>query len=185
VGGKADVEGVMERFRRVYGSGPGHLLAMLICFSIVAYAAYSIFENARPWSVLLWLAGAIVVHDFVFLPLYTGAFWLASRAGRVSDSRQRMVVLQHLVAPAALSGLLFLTWMPLILRLSAANTGRRREWTRSLTCGAGSRSRPVSSRLQGCCTQSGRCAPDGPAIDERRPDAARRPPSPIPRTLVV
>ncbi len=111
----------MERFRRVYGSGPGHLLAMLICFSIVAYAAYSIFENARPWSVLLWLAGAIVVHDFVFLPLYTGAFWLASRAGRVSDSRQRMVVLQHLVAPAALSGLLFLTWMPLILRLSAAN----------------------------------------------------------------
>ena len=111
----------MSRFRRLYGSGPGHLLAMAFCFSIAGYAVYSLFENARPWSVLLWLAGAIVVHDFVFLPLYTGAFWLASRAGRVRDDWRRQAVLHHLVAPAAVSGLLFLAWMPLILRLSAAN----------------------------------------------------------------
>ena len=111
----------MQRFRSVYGSGPGHLLAMAVCFSMVAYAAYSIFENANPWSVLLWLVGAIVIHDFVFLPLYTGVFWLASRAGRVRDDPRRRAVLHHLVAPAALSGLLFLAWMPLILRLSAAN----------------------------------------------------------------
>lgn len=111
----------MERFRRLYGSGPGHLLAMVICFSMAAYAIYSIFENARPWSVLLWLAGAIVVHDFVFLPLYTGAFRLASRAGRTRDDPRRRAVLHHLVAPAAMSVLLFLAWMPLILRLSAGN----------------------------------------------------------------
>ncbi len=67
------------------------------------------------------MAGAIIVHDFVFLPLYTGAFWLASRAGRVRDDRRRQVILHHLVAPAAMSALLFLVWMPLILRLSAAN----------------------------------------------------------------
>ena len=111
----------MARFRALYGSGPGHLLAMAFCFSIAAYAAYSIFENARPWSVLLWLAGAIVIHDFIFLPLYTGAFWLASRAGHVRDDPRRRAVLHHLIAPAALSALLFLAWMPLILRLSAAN----------------------------------------------------------------
>lgn len=108
----------MSAFRRVYGAGPVHLIAMLFCFAMAAYAGYSIFENAQPWSVLLWLVGAIVVHDFVFLPLYTGAFWLVSRAGRVAGNRRRTAVLQHLAAPAALSGLLFLAWMPLILRLS-------------------------------------------------------------------
>lgn len=122
MGGATHLDGrLMQRLQRVYGSGPGHLLAMLICFAIVGYAAYSIFENARPWSVLLWIAGAIIVHDFILLPAYTGAFWLASRAGRVSDDPRRMAVLQHIVAPAALSALLFLAWMPLILRLSEAN----------------------------------------------------------------
>jgi hypothetical protein len=113
--------GVMASFRRLYGSGPGHLVAMLFCFGMAAYAGYSIFENARPWTVLLWLAGAVVVHDFVFLPLYTAAFWLAGRAGGATGSRARTAILHHLVAPAALSALLFLVWLPLILRLSEAN----------------------------------------------------------------
>lgn len=113
----------MATFRRLYGRGPGHLAAMLVCFAMAGYAGYAIFENAKPWTVLLWLAGAIVVHDFVLLPLYTGMFWLASRAGRVSGNRGRTLILYHLVAPAALSVLLFLAWMPLILRLSAGAYG--------------------------------------------------------------
>ncbi len=108
----------MGGLRRLYGSGPVHLVAMLVCFAMAAYAAYSILQNAQPLSVVLWLAGAIVVHDFVLLPLYTGAFWLASRVGRGRRNRRRTPVLYHLIAPAAFSALLFVTWLPLILRLS-------------------------------------------------------------------
>lgn len=111
----------MATFRRLYGAGPGHLFAMLVCFAMTAYAGYGIFENARPLTVLLWLGGAVVAHDFVVLPLYTAAFWLISRVARTRGDRRRAAIVHHLVAPTALSGLLFLVWMPLILRLSEGN----------------------------------------------------------------
>jgi len=111
----------MATFRRFYGAGPGHLIAMLVCLAMAAYGGYGIFENARPWTVLLWLAGAIVVHDFVLLPVYTGAFWLMSRIPR--GERRRIPLLHHVVAPGALSALLFLAWLPLILRLSERGYG--------------------------------------------------------------
>ncbi len=160
------------------GSGPGHLL-VAFCFSIAGYATYSVFANARPWSVLLWLAGAILVHDFVLLPLYTGAFWFASRAGRVRDDRRRQAILDHLVAPAV-SGLLFLgmdaadpapvggqlspttglAQDPYLVALepcSRSGSSRLRRWpTRSGGCG-GERSR-----------SNGRRARDEPEPDERR-----------------
>jgi hypothetical protein len=113
--------GLMAAFRRLYGRGPGHLAAMLVCLAMTAYAVGSLFQNARPWSVLLWLGAAVLVHDLVLLPLYTGAFWLASRAGRARGDRGRTAILHHVAAPAALSALLFLVWLPLILRLSEAS----------------------------------------------------------------
>jgi hypothetical protein len=124
--------GVKRAFVRRYGSGPGHLAVLLFCFALSGYAAYGIFQNARPWSVILWLVGAIVVHDFVVLPLYTGAYRLAWRAGRVKrDKRRRVPVIHHVVVPTMLSGVLFLAWLPLILRLSEpayrATTGMSQE----------------------------------------------------------
>lgn len=112
----------MGAFRRLYGAGPGHLAALLVAFAFAGYALYAIFQDAEPWHVLLWLALAVIVHDFVFLPLYTGAYRLAWRLGRVHrDKRRRVPVMHHVVVPAMLSGLLLLVWLPLILRLSEGN----------------------------------------------------------------
>ena len=113
----------MRWLARLYGRrGAGHALAMLFTYGVAAYAVASIFANARPWTVLLWLGGAIVAHDFVFLPLYTAIYRLARRAGGARPARRRRVIaLQHAAAPAMLSLLLLLAWLPLVLRLSEAN----------------------------------------------------------------
>lgn len=114
----------MRVYRRLYGrDGVGHLLAMLLTYAITAYAVWAIFQNAKPWTVLLWLGLAIVAHDFVFLPLYTGAYRLARRAlgGAGPARRRRVIALQHVAIPAMISLLLFLAALPLILSLSPRN----------------------------------------------------------------
>jgi len=121
VGRAADLEaGLMRAFRRRYGRDATlHLPAMLLTYAIAAYAGWAIFEGARPWTVLLWLAGAIVAHDFVFLPLYTALHRLARRAGGAHPRRRRRVIaLQHVAVPAMLSLLLLLAALPLVLELS-------------------------------------------------------------------
>ncbi len=113
----------MRRLGRLYGRDtPAHLVAMLVTYAIAAYGIWAIFRGAEPWSVLLWLGGAIVLHDFIFLPLYTAAYRLARRAGGVeADRRRRIIALQHLAVPAMLAFLLLLAALPLILELSTAN----------------------------------------------------------------
>ncbi len=110
----------MRAFKRLYGrDAPAHLPAMLVTYAIAAYAVWAIFQGGKPWTVLLWLAGAIVAHDFVFLPLYTALYRLAGRAGGAEPQRRRRVIaLQHVAVPAMVSFLLFLAALPLILELS-------------------------------------------------------------------
>ena len=113
----------MAIFRRLYGrDGPGHLLAMLLTYAITGYAVWALFQNPKPWTVLLWLGGAIVAHDFVFLPLYTAAYRLARRVGGADeDRRRRVIALQHLAIPFMISLLLALAALPLIFSLSPGN----------------------------------------------------------------
>lgn len=113
----------MERFRRLYGrDGPGHLLAMLLTYAITGYAVWALFQNPKPWTVLLWLGLAIVVHDFVFLPLYTALYRLARRLGGAGpDRRRRVIALQHVAVPFMVSFLVLLAALPLIMTLSPAN----------------------------------------------------------------
>lgn len=110
----------MRTFKRLYGrDATSHLPAMLVTYAITAYAVWAIFQGGRPWTVVLWLGGAIVAHDFVFLPLYTALYRLARRAGGAEpDRRRRVIALQHLAVPTMLSFLLFLAALPLILELS-------------------------------------------------------------------
>lgn len=107
----------MTAFRREYGSGPVHLLAVLASIAIAAYALSRVFDVVGdPLRVVLWLAGAIVAHDLVLLPLYALLGAIAGGA-LVPDSRRsrlRIAALNHLRAAALASGLLLLVWFPLI-----------------------------------------------------------------------
>jgi hypothetical protein len=104
-------------FRREYGAGPFHLVAVAASFAVAAYALARVFDVvSEPSRVALWLLGAIVAHDLVLFPLYA---LLGLVAGGVvvpegHRTRLRIAALNHLRAPALLSGLLLLVWFPLV-----------------------------------------------------------------------
>lgn len=107
----------MTRLRRWYGAGPLHLLVMLASLALAAYAGVRWLSD-DPLGVLLWFAGAVLLHDMVLLPLYS----LADRAlsARLGDRGRRLprgAALNAVRVPALLSGLLLLVWFPLVLRL--------------------------------------------------------------------
>ena len=107
----------MTSFRREYGAGPIHLLAVATSIAIAAYALSGVFDLvADPLRVVLWLAGSIVAHDLVLLPLYAllGAVAGGALVPDARRSRLRIAALNHLRAPALASGLLLLVWFPLI-----------------------------------------------------------------------
>jgi hypothetical protein len=130
MGGEVDVlmsavlhnrKGGERRVRNPYGGRPSHLLAMFITLTLATYAWTRIFQHPEAWKVVLWFIGAIVVHDFVLLPLYVALYAAAFRALDASRGPERVMLLHHLVVPAVISGLLLLIWLPEILRLSSAN----------------------------------------------------------------
>ena len=115
----------MRAFSRLYGSSPLHLLLAGAAFLIAAYAAFRAVQKGPPLSQGTWFLGAILAHDFVLLPLYTVAligllYAVGGRAARDGRplSRGRLLVLNHVRVPAALSLLLLLVFFPLVLRLS-------------------------------------------------------------------
>jgi hypothetical protein len=107
----------VSAFRREYGAGPVHLLAMVTSFAIAAYALWRVFDLVRePTRVGLWLVGAIVAHDLVLFPLYAllGAIAAGAIVPDARRSRLRIAALNHLRVPALLAGLALLVWFPLI-----------------------------------------------------------------------
>jgi hypothetical protein len=107
----------MSAFRREYGAGPVHLLAVAASIAIAAYALGRVFDVVGdPWRVALWLISSILVHDFVLFPLYAllGAIAGGVLVPAARRSRLRIAALNHLRAPALASGLLLLVWFPLI-----------------------------------------------------------------------
>src|SRR5580700_6696795 len=107
----------MRWFSRWYGANPLHLLTLVGCFALAWYAGAGLL-HAKPVGVAIWFVGAVVGHDLVLMPLYALADWSAAavirhRAVRFPD----IPWINYLRVPAAMSGLLFLVWFPLILRL--------------------------------------------------------------------
>ncbi|MDX3235897.1 hypothetical protein PV392_09410 [Streptomyces sp. ME03-5709C] len=108
----------MLRAPRWYGAGPLHLLVLLCSLAVTGYACVRLFAQ-RPVAVAIWLVGAAILHDLVLLPLYSLAD-LSARSvlrHRVQDTPAPPWI-NHVRVPAFLSGVLLLTWFPLILRLS-------------------------------------------------------------------
>ena len=121
----------MKRFRYEYGASPAHLLVALTSLAVSAWALLQVFDViSTPDRFLIWLLGGIILHDFVFLPLYSllglgaaGALTAGEQPGRF-----RIAALNHLRIPVMLSALMLLVWYPLVLSKSPAGfegaTGR-------------------------------------------------------------
>ena len=49
-----------------------HLLAHLIFLPIAAWALLTVLDFRAASNVVLWLVAAVILHDLVLLPLYSG-----------------------------------------------------------------------------------------------------------------
>lgn len=99
----------MTALRRIYGAGPLHLLGTLASLTLAGYAVTRIFDGVQPWNVVLWLAGAVILHDVI-------AFWGYTALDRALRGR-RMRGVNYVRVPAVLSGFALLVYFPLILGL--------------------------------------------------------------------
>jgi hypothetical protein len=109
----------MRRQLRWYGASPLHLLALLACFGLAGYAAIRLVSS-QPVAVVVWFLGAVIGHDLLLMPLYSLADRSAMAVIRHRDPRLPVTTsINYVRVPAALSGLLFLVWFPLILRLQS------------------------------------------------------------------
>jgi hypothetical protein len=108
---------VIRHFKKIYGGGPLHLLAHLTLVLIAAIVLWQMFGAKyapQPWNLVLWLAAGLVLHDFVFLPIYS----VANRAIQVPLMRHgpaRVPPLNYLRVPFVLSAVLMITFFPRIL----------------------------------------------------------------------
>ncbi len=98
--------------RERYGAGPGHLIGGLLVLVLGVYS-FSRFLDAGPVvNLVLWIMGAVLLHDIVLLPVYTALDRALQRATRGAPR-----LLNHLRVPTILSGLLLFVYFPLILAL--------------------------------------------------------------------
>jgi hypothetical protein len=113
---------------RLYGDGPRHLLALLGCFLLAGYAALRLLAEDVPVPglvrIVVWFVGAAVVWDLVLGPLLA----LVDRGLRGALRRVRpggVSPLNYVRAPALVSALLLLMWLPLILERSQGVYGAK------------------------------------------------------------
>ncbi len=109
----------MKAFRRLYGDGPLHLLVLLGCFAVSAYAASRIVGDPAALRIAAWFLGAAIVFDLVLSPLLA----LADRVlrggrDRVRGGSGRVSPVNYVRVPVLLSGLLLLVYAPVIFRRS-------------------------------------------------------------------
>lgn len=115
----------MKRFRYEYGAGPLHLLGAIASFTFAGYGLLRVFQAVSPIKFSLWFLGAIVAHDLILFPIYTALSLVAyGVARRGAADRAAVPAFNHLRVPALASGLLFVIWFPLILRLSESHYSR-------------------------------------------------------------
>jgi hypothetical protein len=90
-----------------YGSSPLHLLAHLAALALAGWALLQVLDLGNWQRVLLWLAGAVVLHDLVLWPGYT----LLDRAARRGPPAAWA---NYVCAPLGISALLALVFFPVI-----------------------------------------------------------------------
>ena len=108
--------------RRLYGAGPGHLLALLACFLVSGYAATRLLDDLPVLlRIGIWFLGAALAWDLLLGPLLA----LVDRLLRVTLLRGRVPLLNYVRVPALMSGTLLLVFAPLVLRRSTETFERK------------------------------------------------------------
>ena len=69
--------------RKLYGSTPWHLLGHVALFVLTAYAITQIFTLGAAGNAVVWLIGAVLLHDALLWPAYTLLLGRASNYVRV------------------------------------------------------------------------------------------------------
>lgn len=116
----------LPSFRKAYGAHPAHLLLLIAAASIAGWAVLQWLHAPTPVRLLVWFGAAVLGHDVIAFPIYTGLDRLLVRviAGKsASDaaatiSRWRRAAINHIRFPVLLSGLLLLMWYPIIFKRS-------------------------------------------------------------------
>jgi hypothetical protein len=108
-----------DRFRYEYGAEPLHLLATLGSLAVVGYAILRIFEIPSTAGILLWLIGAIFLHDLIALPLYSLFLRVTEETAdaAVRPRRKALLLLNSVRIPVAFSLVLLLICFPLVFQL--------------------------------------------------------------------
>jgi hypothetical protein len=91
----------------MYRASPLHLLVHALAFAVAGYALAQILSGRFVENFVIWFVGAALLHDLVFVPLYSAADWLARR-------ELGPPAINHVRVPVLLSGLLLLVYFPLI-----------------------------------------------------------------------
>jgi hypothetical protein len=94
--------------------------AHVVVLAGIGYAVVQLAEAREATNIFLWLIGAALVHDLVFVPAYTALDRLVRRL----LPRPRVPVVNHVRFVAVVSGALLLVWFPLILGRATSNYER-------------------------------------------------------------
>ncbi|HTU31215.1 MAG TPA: hypothetical protein VMF07_17625 [Solirubrobacteraceae bacterium] len=102
--------------RRRYGASPWHLAGHVVALAVAAFALDRIASMDSLAAIIALYVGVVIGHDLILLPAYSGLDRLASAAlaRRRSKDRAALPAINHLRAPALISGLLLLIYAPLI-----------------------------------------------------------------------
>ena len=110
----------LKLFRRYYGAGPLHLLALIACFALSGYVVDDMYRAAHGQRILVWFVGAVIGHDLVLFPLYAladrSAGWLGARSR--AERLPAVPWINYVRVPVVMSVLLLAVSFPLVLNLS-------------------------------------------------------------------
>ncbi|MFU8854940.1 hypothetical protein ACNAW0_28820 [Micromonospora sp. SL1-18] len=109
---------IAARFRTAYGAPLRHLLPLAAGFAVTGWVALRLAGEPAVGRMLIWFVGAAIAHDFVLFPIYGLADAVLRRAsGPRGVPPSGPAPLNHIRVPALAAGLLFLVYLPGILRL--------------------------------------------------------------------
>ena len=93
--------------RARYGASPLHLLAHLAALALAAWGLLQTLQLGGADRIVLWLVGAVVLHDLVLWPAYTALDRLARRGRPAAWAN-------YVRIPVGISALLLLVFFPVI-----------------------------------------------------------------------